>query len=143
MTQPTNHLFRTRDILVRAAAFVVLTAASTTLLALPYLGTARSAPEDLTGHSARLETAFQAADELPAQAGLRDVLLVAARKADRLSLEPDCDAQTWPWVHPRCLSSSQAAGPAEPVRMVTVEYRLRENGSALVRLPVRQLASRP
>ncbi|HEX2256339.1 MAG TPA: hypothetical protein VHG92_06505 [Afifellaceae bacterium] len=142
MTETANQTFTTRDILARAAAFVVLTAASTALMALPYLGTAQSAPEESAGHASRLQVAFQLADEMPDQTRLRNALSAAARKTDRLASAEDCDAQTWPWIAPRCLGTEEP-GVSRPFRTVTVEYRLGESGSALVRLPIRQLASQP
>lgn len=141
MTRLTNETYTVRDIMVRAAAFVTLTTASAALMALPHMGTARSAAEDPAGHSARLQAAFEVAAEMPEQASLRDALLRAARKGDRLTSTLDCGAQTWPWIHPTCLTGSEEASSMQPVRTVTVEYRLGENRSALVRLPVRHALS--
>jgi hypothetical protein len=143
MTRLTNETYTVCDIMVRAAAFVTLTTASAALLALPYMGTARSAAEDSTGHSARLQAAFEVAAEMPEKASLRDVLLRAARKGDRLTSTLNCGAQTWPWIHPKCLTGSEEASLMQPVRTVTVEYRLGENRSALVRLPMPHLAAQP
>jgi hypothetical protein len=131
------------NLLLRSAAFIVLTTLSAALLALPYMATARSAPEDQTGYSARLQEAFRTVDETPANDKLRATLLAAAAKSDRLSAAQDCDGQTWPWIHPRCLRAAEHAGATQPARTVTVEYHLGASTSALVRLPVQQLASQP
>lgn len=143
MTQPMIRTYGLRDILVRTAAFVVLTTASTALFALPHLGTARSAPEDHKGYGSRLQAVFQIAEEQPGQDELRDALLRAVRKTDRLSSAPDCDRQILPRIQSRCLNSAEVHSSRQPVRTVTVEYRLGENRSDLVRLPARQLASQP
>jgi hypothetical protein len=121
-----------RNLLARTAAFVVLVTASTTLLALPYLG----ADQGAEGYAARLETAFQLAEEAAVQPGLKEALLVSAKKTDRLAMA-DCGAQVWPHINVRCLETASRAA----VRTVTVEYRLGESSSALVRLPVQHLAS--
>lgn len=140
---PARQAFTGSDLLLRAAAFVVLTAASTALLALPYVGDASDALETQSGPSARLEQAFQVAQVMPAQDELMEALSAAARKTDRLTSGQDCGAQTWPYVHPRCLAGTDGSASAAPVRTVTVEYRMGDNVSALVRLPVQQLASQP
>lgn len=140
---PAGQAFQARDLLLRAAAFVALTTASTALLALPYLG---GAPDALDAHaapSARLEQAFQVAEAMPLSEGLTEALSAAAQKADRLTSGPDCGAQTWPHIHPRCLAGTARAASAAPVRTVTVEYRTGESSSALLRLPLQQLASQP
>ena len=134
--------FQARDLLLRAAAFVVLTTASTALLALPYLADAADPLGAQAAPSARLHQAFQVAEAMPAPEGLTEALSAAAQKADRLTSGPDCGAQTWPHIHPRCLASADA-GSAAPVRTVTVEYRTGESASALVRLPLQQLAAKP
>jgi hypothetical protein len=121
-----------RNLLARTAAFVVLVTASTTLLALPYLG----ADQGAEGYAARLETAFQLAEEAAVRPSLQQALLVSAKKTDRLAMA-DCGAQVWPHIAVRCLETASRAA----VRTVTVEYRLGESSSALVRLPVQHLAS--
>jgi hypothetical protein len=103
-----------RNLLARTAAFVVLVTASTTLLALPYLG----ADQGGEGYAARLETAFQLAEEAAVQLSVKEALLVSAKKTDRLPI------------------ASRAVVPT-----VTVEYPLDDSSSALVRLPVQHLAS--
>lgn len=134
--------FTGRGLLLRAAAFVVLTAASTALLAVPYLG-ALDAPQREAAPSARLDQAFQVALAIPAQRELTEALSAAARKADRLKSAPDCGAQTWPYVHSRCLSGTDGSASAAPFRTVTIEYRMGDNVSALLRLPVQQFAAQP
>lgn len=103
-----------RSMPARTAAFVVLVTASTTLLALPYLG----GDQAVEGYAARLETAFELVKEAAVQPSLKDALLVSAKKTDRLPI---------------------ASGAVVPT--VTVEYPLGDSSSALVRLPVQHLAS--
>ena len=121
----------------------MLTTASTALLALPHLGTARSALADQADYASRLQAVFQIAEEQPVYKELRNALLTAVRKTDRLSLAPECDSQIWPQIHSRCLNSAEVHSSTQPVRTVTVEYRQGENRSDLIRLPARQLASQP
>ena len=126
-----------RNILVRMAAFLVLVTASTTLMAVPYLGVDEDPGAGQAEYVSRLETAFQLADEVAAEPSLAEALLVRATKADRRAAMADCREQVWPHIGEGCLNTP--AGRA--VRTVTVERQLTASSSALVRLPLNNLAS--
>lgn len=90
----------------------------------------------------RLDEAFALADGVTVDETTAKRIAAAARKADRLAAAKDCRTQAWPYIAADCLTSAGAGGPANAVRTVTVEYRIGDSTSVLVRLPATQIAGR-
>jgi hypothetical protein len=63
-------------------------------------------------------------------------------KADRLPLPDSCARQEWPYLSQQCLIASDGSPARKVNRFITVERRLGDNVSELVRLPVADLAQR-
>lgn len=84
----------------------------------------------MTGRSAQMviDTAFA-----PFSADANRV----AVKGDRLPLGP-CASQNWPYLSADCVASADGAPPPRPVRMIVVERRVGEAGSALILTPAQQ-----
>jgi len=66
----------------------------------------------------------------------------AVAKGDRLAASADCTAQDWPNIAPACLASTDGTPARFASRSVTIEYRVGENTSVLVRTPATQVAAR-
>ena len=64
-----------------------------------------------------------------------------AAKADRLPAA-SCDSQTWPYLSQDCLVSGDGTAAPKVQRVITIEVRVGENISELVRMPVADLAQR-
>jgi hypothetical protein len=97
--------------------------------------------EERLSPSARIEQAFRVVDAALVEDRATEALRRALRKADRLPIGPVCAGQTWPSLDAQCLAGSGSRS-GQPVRTVTVEYRVGDNISVLVRLPAQQAASR-
>lgn len=95
---------------------------------------------DLVSGNPRIEGAFRAAAAAAVQESRFETVTRAAQKRDRLRLHAACTSQTWPSLSSECLAGT---GPRSrpPIRTVTVEYRLGDNTSVLVRLPAQQAGS--
>jgi hypothetical protein len=124
-----------RGLLARTAAFVVLVAASATLMALPHLADGHAA-EEPAGVSTRVSQAFEVAEETTVRQELIDAMAAAAGKTDRLSVAAPCGAQAGPQIAGACLADAGDRNSGERVRTVTIEYQLGANSSALVRMPM-------
>lgn len=64
-----------------------------------------------------------------------------AVKADRLPMS-ECARQNWPYLSQDCLVSRDGAPARKATRIITVERRIGDNTSDLVRVPVADLAQR-
>jgi hypothetical protein len=104
-------------------------------------GAEAAGAKDQTRYSARLEEAFRDAQTAAVDEALLGTLTAAARKADRLAAPADCAGQAWPYVAAGCLAGVEVRA-AQAVRTVTVEYRVGDSTSVLVRLPAQQVAGR-
>lgn len=100
----------------------------------------QGASENGLSPSARIAEAFRIADAVSIEEIRIEKVRRAAGKADLLPIGSGCASQIWPSIAMECL-----AGPGIPsqprVRTVTVEHRVGENTSILVRMPVQQAAS--
>lgn len=72
--------------------------------------------------------------QLPGQAG----------QAERGTSGEGCTREHWPYIADECLTpaNGQSRQPRRPVRTITIERRIADNASALVRAPITHLASR-
>lgn len=105
-------------------------------------GSAAAGTKDQSRYSARLEEALQLAGALAVDEEVLETITAAARKADRLVTAVDCTGQAWPYLGSACLVGTDGRPSEQSVRTVTVEYRVSENTSVLVRLPSPQIAGR-
>jgi hypothetical protein len=92
--------------------------------------------------SERIDAAFALAGAVAVDEAITHRVAAAARKADRLAAAKDCSGQAWPYIAAGCLAGMDGAGRAPTVRTVTVEYRVGDKASVLVRLPAQQIAGR-
>jgi hypothetical protein len=129
-----------RDLAARAAAFVILATASTALMALPYLADGH-ASEERDSPAARVAQGFEVAGEASVRQELIEAMAAIARRTDKLSAAAPCGAQTWPDIASGCLVGAGDQASDQRIRTVTIQYRLGANSSALVRIPVQQLAA--
>jgi hypothetical protein len=67
-----------------------------------------------------------------------------ARKGDllRARIADGCTGQAWPNISPECVMSASGTTARKPVRTITIEERQGPNTSALVRLPLTDVAAR-
>jgi hypothetical protein len=63
-------------------------------------------------------------------------------KADKLSMTESCARQDWPYIAQECLVSADGKPVRKISRVITVERRISENSSELLRVPVADLAQR-
>ena len=69
-------------------------------------------------------------------------LVADGSKGDKLPLADACGQQGWPYISHECLVSAEG-GPARKVnRVITIERRVGDNMSELMRVPVADLAQR-
>ncbi len=66
---------------------------------------------------------------------------ITVAKGDRLAAAADCATQEWPNIASACLASADGSA-VRASRAVTIEYRVGDNTSVLVRAPVTQVATR-
>jgi hypothetical protein len=64
------------------------------------------------------------------------------RKGDKLPAADNCPQQDRPHLSPQCLISKDGSPVRKVIRVITVERRLGDNTSELVRVPVTNLAQR-
>src|SRR3954465_4320326 len=64
------------------------------------------------------------------------------RKADRQPVTDTCTRQEWPYLSQQCLVSKGGQAVRKVNRIVTVERRVGDSPSELVRLPITDLAQR-
>jgi hypothetical protein len=64
------------------------------------------------------------------------------RRSDRLPMSDSCARQDWPYQAQQCLVSADGSPAPTVNRLITVERRVSENVSELVRMPVADLAQR-
>ena len=90
-------------------------------------------PQDASDNTAQLVTVT----ESPATR-------TSGRKVDRIipGRTGGCGQAAWPYVPPECVTLASGAEPRSSVRFVTLENRVGENTSVLVRMPQTTVASR-
>lgn len=64
------------------------------------------------------------------------------RKHDKLLVSESCSHQDWPYRSQQCLASADGSPVRKVHRVITIERRLGDNTSELVRVPVADLAQR-
>jgi hypothetical protein len=64
------------------------------------------------------------------------------RKADRQPVNETCTRQEWPYLAQQCLVSKDGQSIRKVNRIITVERRVDDSTSELVRLPITDLALR-
>jgi hypothetical protein len=64
------------------------------------------------------------------------------RKHDKLPVSESCSHQDWPYRSPQCLASADGSSVRKVNRVITIERRIGDNTSELVRVPVADLAQR-
>jgi hypothetical protein len=64
------------------------------------------------------------------------------RKGDKLPVSEDCTRQGWPYLSQECLVSADGNPVRKVSRVITIERRIGDNTSELVRVPVADLAQR-
>jgi hypothetical protein len=64
------------------------------------------------------------------------------RRSDRLPMSDSCARQDWPYLAPECLVSADGNPAPKVNRVITIERRVSDNVSELVRMPVADLAQR-
>jgi hypothetical protein len=64
------------------------------------------------------------------------------RKADRQPVTETCTRQEWPYLAQQCLVSKDGQAVRKVNRIITVERRVGDSTSELVRLPITDLAQR-
>jgi hypothetical protein len=64
------------------------------------------------------------------------------RKADRQPVSETCTRQEWPYLAQQCLVSKDGQSIRKVNRIITVERRVGDSTSELVRLPITDLALR-
>ena len=64
------------------------------------------------------------------------------RKSDRLAATDSCDRAGWPYFSHQCLVSGDGSPVRKVSRLITIERRVGDNASELMRLPVADLAQR-
>jgi hypothetical protein len=69
-------------------------------------------------------------------------LAAQAAKADRLPISETCAREDWPHPSQRCLIANDSNSALKVSRLITIERRIGENTSELVRMPVADLAQR-
>ena len=63
-------------------------------------------------------------------------------KDDRLPKAEPCSWQNWPYLAQQCLASSDGAPLRTVSRVITIERRVNDSTSELIRMPVADLAQR-
>jgi hypothetical protein len=63
-------------------------------------------------------------------------------RGDRLAVAEDCARQDWPYLTQECLTSADGNPARKVSRVITIERRVGDNVSELVRMPVADLAQR-
>lgn len=73
--------------------------------------------------------------------GIRTAALttVSTKKGDRLK-GVDCAGQTWPYIASECRVAANGARLRQATRTITIEQRVGENTSVLLRVPMMQMA---
>jgi hypothetical protein len=93
---------------------------------------------------------FPAADEMfapvqlthfAAQKFIEQKMIADGRKGDRLPSE-SCERAGWPYFAHDCLVSADGGPVRKVARVITIERRVRDSTSELVRTPVADLAQR-
>ncbi len=64
------------------------------------------------------------------------------RKSDRLPAAEACSEQDWPYIAHQCLVSTDGNPLKKVNRVITIERRVSDNTSELMRVPVSDLAQR-
>jgi hypothetical protein len=64
------------------------------------------------------------------------------RRGDRLPMSDSCAQQDWPYLAQQCLVSGDGSPTRKVNRVITIERRVGDNVSELVRMPVADLAQR-
>jgi hypothetical protein len=64
------------------------------------------------------------------------------RKGDKLPVSEGCSQQEWPYLSHNCLIAADGSPVRKVSRVITIERRVGDNVSELVRMPVADLAQR-
>jgi hypothetical protein len=64
------------------------------------------------------------------------------RRGDRLPMSDSCAQQDWPYLAEQCLVTADGNPTRKVNRVITIERRVGDNTSELVRMPVADLAQR-
>jgi hypothetical protein len=114
-------------------------------LALPSTATENETP------NFQVSQRFPTADEMfvpvpltqfAAQKLIEQKQIADATKGDRLPTSEACDRAGWPYFAQDCLSSQDGAPVRKVTRVITIERRVGDNTSELVRTPVADVAQR-
>jgi hypothetical protein len=65
-----------------------------------------------------------------------------SRRSDRLPLPESCADRDWPYLAQQCLVATDGSPARHVNRVITIERRVSDNESELVRTPVADLAQR-
>ena len=126
--------------ILATAALTGLGLVMTALTATPFYASARAAGQEPTDFaSQRIEVAFASVREIEAAPAI-EAAAERVQKGDLLA-RPGCFGEKWPNFSAACLMASDGSA-AQPVRTVTIGYRIGETTSVLVRMPAPQVASR-
>jgi hypothetical protein len=68
--------------------------------------------------------------------------VVDGRKSDKLPAAESCSEQDWPYISHQCLVSSEGSPARKVNRVITIERRVGDSTSELMRVPVADLAQR-
>lgn len=79
---------------------------------------------------------------LAAQKLSAEQLVADGRRGDRLPMSDVCAQQDWPYLAEQCLVSADGSPTRKVNRVITIERRVGDNVSELVRMPVADLAQR-
>jgi hypothetical protein len=113
------------------------------------LGLPSTATENETPNF-QVEQRFPAASEMlvpmsmaqfTAQKFIEEKAIADGRKADRLPSD-SCDRAGWPYFAQDCLVSTDGSPTRKATRVITIERRVDDNTSELVRTPVADIAQR-
>jgi hypothetical protein len=77
-----------------------------------------------------------------AQKLIDDRSVADGRKHDKLPVSESCSHQDWPYLSQQCLASADGSPVRKVNRVITIERRIGDNTSELVRVPVADLAQR-
>jgi hypothetical protein len=92
---------------------------------------------DLTQSRADMSAAAQVAARFPHA----HEMIVPLAKSDRMPAS-GCTREHWPYMADECLSGTDGATVRRPARTITIERRIAENASQLMRVEATMVASR-
>jgi hypothetical protein len=92
---------------------------------------------DLTQSRADMSAAAQVAARFPHA----HEMVIPLAKSDRMPAS-GCTREHWPYIADECLSATDGATVRRPARTITIERRIAENASQLMRVEAMTVASR-